>query len=276
MTSVFRKTTLERLSSPDRLDGMLKLTSPMSWLGIAAVAVLAASVVIWSFVGRIPTTVDTYGFLTYDYGANSLYNTAAGEVSSLLVHSGDCVEAGTPLAEILTSTGQTVVVPADQSGMIREDLVAPGEYVVPNQALFRISPDSDSGLSVVCYVSQETALQLEPGMEAVIYLDGVGDACGWMEGQVACVDRVHTTAESMAAVVGNDAQTIEMLMSAGPVVAVTCTLREDSTTASGYYFSGAAGAEQVLYGGSSASVQITLGQSAPIAWVFPMFGGEAS
>lgn len=80
----------------------------------------------------------------------------------------------------------------------------------------------------------------------------------------------------MAAVVGNDAQTIEMLMSAGPVVAVTCTLREDSTTASGYYFSGAAGAEQVLYGGSSASVQITLGQSAPIAWVFPMFGGEAS
>ena len=44
MTSVFRKTALERLSSPDRLDGMLKLTSPMSWLGIAAAVIMSLKV----------------------------------------------------------------------------------------------------------------------------------------------------------------------------------------------------------------------------------------
>lgn len=274
MASVFRKTALERLSSPERLDGMLKLTNPMSWIGIATAALLVAGVVIWSFVGRIPSTVDSYGVLTYNYGANALYNTATGEVCSLLVHRGDSVAPGTPVVEILAPTGQTIVVTADQTGYIQEDLVASGDTVVPNQALFRIAPDCDSSLSVVCYVSQETALQLETGMEAVVYLDDTGDDCGWMEGYIACVDRVPATAEGMVSVVGNDAQTIEMLTSAGPVVAVTCTLREDHNTASGYYFSGAGGAEKTLHGGQSASVRITLGQTPPIAWVFPMVGGE--
>lgn len=273
MASVFRKTALERLSSPDRLDSMLRLTSPLSWVGLAAAAALAVGVVVWSFAGRIPTTASGYGCLTYNAGTNGLYNTAAGTVDRLLVRPGDRVEAGMPVAEILGSSGELVTVEADQTGRIRDQLVELGETVVPNQALFRISPDSDSPLLLVCYVSRETARQLEPGMAADISLEQTG--WGRLEGQVACVDRVQSTAEDMAAVLGYDEGTISALMNEGAVMAVTCTLREDETTASGYYFSSPAGAEAALYGGLPATAQIILDEKPPIAWVFPLFGGDA-
>ena len=57
MAGIFRKTALERLSSPDQLDSMLKITSPMSWLGIGAAGALAVAVIAWAFTGSIPNTV---------------------------------------------------------------------------------------------------------------------------------------------------------------------------------------------------------------------------
>ncbi len=60
---LFRKESLERLSSPERLDQLMQVVRPMDWLPLATLGVLVLLTVIWSIFGRIPITVSGRGIL---------------------------------------------------------------------------------------------------------------------------------------------------------------------------------------------------------------------
>ena len=64
MAELYRKSALERISSPEQLDKALKVTSPMSWLALLAVTLIVVVTVIWSIVGTIPVTVTTSGVIS--------------------------------------------------------------------------------------------------------------------------------------------------------------------------------------------------------------------
>ena len=51
MAQVYRKSALEKLSSPDQIDKALTIVSPMSWLAIAAATAVVVVTIIWSIVG---------------------------------------------------------------------------------------------------------------------------------------------------------------------------------------------------------------------------------
>ncbi len=55
--NIFRQAALERLSSPDQLDRLISLSSPLSWAALAALLVLLAAIVSWSILGTVPTRV---------------------------------------------------------------------------------------------------------------------------------------------------------------------------------------------------------------------------
>lgn len=275
MASVFRKTALERLSSPDQLDSMLKITSPMSWLGIGAAAMLAAVVVAWSFMGTIPDMVSAPGFIVYSYNTNTLYSPALGTVKSLNVYPGEPVEEGTVVMELFSPTGDVMEVESDQSGIVSSQLVSRKDEITPNTEIFRLSPATENDLSVVCYVDLDTAKQLEEGMEASVYLSSVDSGTyGHMEAVVTNVDRCASSAGAFMELLGADGQLAYQMTQNGPVAAVTCELKTDENTESGYYFSTQNGAEIKLAGGEQTTVQIMVNESAPISKVFPMFGGN--
>ena len=52
MADLYRKSSLERISSPEQLDKVLRVTSPMSWLALIAITVMIVIITIWSFVGN--------------------------------------------------------------------------------------------------------------------------------------------------------------------------------------------------------------------------------
>ncbi len=54
--SVFRKKTLDRISSPEQLTDYLKVTNPGVWIVLIIVVLLLGSLLAWSFVGRLETT----------------------------------------------------------------------------------------------------------------------------------------------------------------------------------------------------------------------------
>lgn len=56
--SIFRKETLDRISSPEQLTDYLRVTNPGIWVVLAAVILLLAGVLVWSSVGTLETTVD--------------------------------------------------------------------------------------------------------------------------------------------------------------------------------------------------------------------------
>jgi hypothetical protein len=50
---IYRKVSLERISSPERLNDYIKVSNPSVWLILAAVAVLLIAAVIWGCTAEI-------------------------------------------------------------------------------------------------------------------------------------------------------------------------------------------------------------------------------
>lgn len=61
--TLFRKESLERLSSPEQLDQLMQIVTPKSWVPLGTLGVLVLVGLVWSVVGRIPITVTGSGLL---------------------------------------------------------------------------------------------------------------------------------------------------------------------------------------------------------------------
>lgn len=55
--NIFRKSSVDRINSPEQLNDYIKVSSPSVWILLAAVIVLLAAVLIWSATGSLPTQI---------------------------------------------------------------------------------------------------------------------------------------------------------------------------------------------------------------------------
>ena len=45
---IFNREALNKLRSPEKLDTMFAITTPVSWIGLAAIGILLFSILLWS------------------------------------------------------------------------------------------------------------------------------------------------------------------------------------------------------------------------------------
>lgn len=64
-STLFRQEALERLSSPERLDQLMQIINPRSWLPLGAAALVISVAIGWSILGRIPIHGIGEGILVY-------------------------------------------------------------------------------------------------------------------------------------------------------------------------------------------------------------------
>ena len=62
--SLFRKKTVDKISSPEQLTEYLKVTSPRMWIILAAVIMVLLAVIVWGFIGRMETVKDVRVIVT--------------------------------------------------------------------------------------------------------------------------------------------------------------------------------------------------------------------
>ena len=60
---IFREESLERLSSPERLDRLMQIVDRRDWLPLSTLGALVAAAIVWSIFGRIPVNVTSKGLL---------------------------------------------------------------------------------------------------------------------------------------------------------------------------------------------------------------------
>jgi len=95
--NIFRKVALERLSSPEQLDRLITLSSPIGWAALAALGALLAAVVAWGIFGSVPTRVEGAGILVTRGGqVFDAMATSSGILTTVAsmgtkVHKGDVV-----------------------------------------------------------------------------------------------------------------------------------------------------------------------------------------
>jgi HlyD family secretion protein len=98
---LFRRRTVEKLSSPERLDTLMQVTSPKGWLALYTIMVLLAGVLLWSIVGSVPTRVEGEGMLIRGGMLREIRASGPGEVKTLSLRINDMVKAGQHVGELV-------------------------------------------------------------------------------------------------------------------------------------------------------------------------------
>ena len=98
-TTIFRKAALDKLASPEQLDQLVTVADTRGWLAALGLGVVLAAAVCWGVFGTIRTEVEAPGLLVRESGqVVSAVAPGAGMVERLLVHPGDAVTRGQPIA----------------------------------------------------------------------------------------------------------------------------------------------------------------------------------
>lgn len=97
---LFRNISLKKLSSPEQLDELIKVTSPRAWLVLIAITGILISTLVWGFLGSIPTKIEGQGILLNNGGVFSIEHHTSGRVIDVRFKVGDRVKAGDVVARI--------------------------------------------------------------------------------------------------------------------------------------------------------------------------------
>jgi HlyD family secretion protein len=110
---LFRKSALDKLASPERLDVLMEVTAPKGWLALATIGVVLAAFVVWGIFGSIPERIDGNGILIRGGGLRQLRASGDGTLTSLKVKLNDDVKEGEVVGE-MTQIGTAEEVKAAQ------------------------------------------------------------------------------------------------------------------------------------------------------------------
>ena len=270
MAQLYRKSALEKISSPDQLDKALTVTSTMSWLALLAVTLIIAVTVVWSIVGTIPVTVTTTGIVASPVSTNAVYTPESGSITSVLVYPGMELYLGDPVATYKTGSGEIHTIQSDQVGTVTEVLARTGDAVTQGSEVVRVSPMVDASQVIVCYVKLSDAKKLERDMQVSVSLSSAeSQTYGHMLARVINIDSYVSSNRGMSYVLGTDNNLAAVFQEGGgAVVAVTCQLYPDESTASGYYWSNDKGARLDVTNGSLVSAKIVVEEVRPITKLF--------
>lgn len=269
MADLYRKAALERISSPEQLDKVLKITSPMSWLALIGITLIVVVTVVWSIIGTIPVTITTAGIVSSPVGCSAVYTQEAGTVVSIRVRAGDELHLGDPVLTYRNASNEVITIYSDQVGTVASVVVAGGDTLTPGSEVVRVAPSAQGKQIIVCYVPLAQAKKLERGMQVNIALDSLDSSSyGSMAARVINIDAYATSIDSMAGVLGANNNLTAAFTQSGAVVAVACELYPDSSTVSGYYWSNEKGGTVSVTNGSLVTAKIVTEEVAPISKLF--------
>lgn len=97
---LFRKKSLARLSTPERLDTLMQVTTPRAWVGLAGAGLIVLAALLWGVLGHTTDAVAGSGMLLRRGGLYSIEATAGGHVAEVLVHPGGRVARGQLVARL--------------------------------------------------------------------------------------------------------------------------------------------------------------------------------
>jgi len=100
-SKIFRKVALDRLSSPEQLDSLMRVITPKAWLALVPLLVIIFGAVVWGWFGSLPNKIlASKCILINSVGLADVSSESSGRISDLMVNVGDIVDKGSKIARI--------------------------------------------------------------------------------------------------------------------------------------------------------------------------------
>jgi len=116
MGQIFRKKSLDKLSSPEELDTLVQITTLRGWIALATVGFCLAVAVAWGIYGQVPYKINGRGILMTPKGLFTIEAAGAGRIDQLNVKIGQIIHKGEIVARITQSVEESEV------GAAREEI----------------------------------------------------------------------------------------------------------------------------------------------------------
>ena len=304
--SIFNPKALEKLRSPDKLDSMIRITGPVGWMGLAAVALLCFAIVLWSVYGSFTEKAEGCGMILDSAGVVNITHAVSGKVTELYVKTGSRVQKGdlvarmeqpeqsadTRMAQYGTELGtnnrdvqsrvyeydakryqQTARenIYSDYEGIVGEVMVAEGQLVSAGSPVcsVRLTQNRDE-LQGVFYIGVDKGKRVEPGMTIQLAPNGVDiTQTGSLIGVVKSVSQYPISVEGVQKSLGNSQLAQYVLQKdGGAAVEVKFELVKDKDSESGYLWTSVVGQHKPVTAGSYCTGSVVVERQPPIEKVF--------
>lgn len=308
--NIFSREALEKLRSPERLDTMLPITTPVTWMALAGILVLMIAIILWSIFGSFTVKADGMGLIMDSGGVMNVYHTSSGQIDQVFVAKGDKVRKGELLATLNTAAQQTDAlvtrfsvtqaqndkdamgralqydekasqladtnnIYSTADGVIDEVLAEPGLLAEAGKPLFTIRCTEDSSnLTGIFYIPVEKAKRVEPGMTLQLAPNGVDTSqSGSLLGVVRSVSQYPVSQSGVEQGLAGNAFFAQWMLSTAksPVVEVRFDLVRDKTSESGYLWTSQVGNHKPVTAGSYCTGSIIIDRTPPLQKVFYKF-----
>ena len=100
-SKLFRKIALNRLSSPEQLDTLMRVVTPKAWIALTPLILLIIGGTVWGWFGSLPDKIlATKCVLINSIGLADVSSESAGRITDFMVKVGQRIEKGTEIARI--------------------------------------------------------------------------------------------------------------------------------------------------------------------------------
>ena len=303
---IFSRAALDKLRSPEKLDAMFAITTPVSWIGLAVIGLLLLSILLWSIFGAFTVKADGMGMIMDSAGIVNVSHTASGKVLEVYVKKGSAVKRGDLIARLeqadrsadtrmaqygmgLASSDreamervyqydakrqqQTVAenIYSDYDGIVADVLMEKGKILSKDTPVctIRLTQDRED-LTGILYVPVDKGKRIEPGMTIQLAPNGVDvSESGSLMGVVRSVSSYPALAESVSQKLGNAqlAQWIQKKQDSA-LMEVNFDLVKDENSESGYLWTSQVGDHKPITAGSFCTGSIIIDRRPPIEKVF--------
>lgn len=188
---IFRKSSLEKMTTQEELDELLQVNSVKTWLLFAAICVVLAGMLFWGFLGVITHETEGFGIIRIRELPREVVSHCSGQVDSVFCQTGDEVQPGRKLLTIHKLEEKTqLVVEAPFAGRVTGLNVREGSYVttgVPLLELDRNSDSPDDTPGVIFFVKEQEIPKLKTGMNVTMEVVKAGIPPDMLRGTITFI-----------------------------------------------------------------------------------------
>lgn len=303
---IFSPEALNKMRSPEKLDTVLPITDPISWMGLIAIGFLTFSIILWSIFGSFTVKVDGLGLIIDSKGIVSITSAYSGKLDKLYTHPGDTIKAGEPIAHIIQvrenavtsmakhgpelSTSERDVlnrvheynilrhqknvaeyIYSDYDGIVNEIFVNKGSFLSSGMPICSIRlVDNTESLKGFLYVPVEKGKRVKPGMTIQLAPNGVDvSQSGCLLGTVRTVSQYPVSTQAIQKRLGIDLLSQWIISSQNSaLMEVSFDLVKDPSSKSGYLWTSSIGEHPLVSAGSFCTGSIIIERRPPIEKVF--------
>ncbi|KOP24617.1 secretion protein HlyD [Hapalosiphon sp. MRB220] len=176
------------------------------------------------------------------------------------------------IAKLELQLAQESRIISKYDGQVLEVSIVPGQIINAGSRLGTIeAEDSHTKLMSLVYFANKDGKQIQPGMTVQVTPSfAKRERDGGIVGAIANISSFPVTTQDITAIVGNAEIAASLAGKGEGKVQAFVELKENSDTVSGYQWSSSNGPSLKLTSGTTTTVQVKVGETAPISYIIPM------